>query len=267
MRHQPRSSYPPVVSREDHLSALSVVLGDLGPRACATGISAAVLLGWEVVDLPARPRVAVPRAHSHLLHPDADLVRLELLPAERERAGLRSLPLVLPPRLLRELARDLPLAEAVAVVDSAVHGDLPMLEEWRAVTQGWAGPWAGRLARVLALADHRAGSPLESLGRVALTLGGVVPLVPQHRLLLPDGHPYDLLVADGSRVLIELDGDTHRERGRFATDLDDGIFGLDEGYLVLRAGWRHVRHQRDAWVAHVQRQVARQHAQLRTGHR
>jgi len=249
-------------ARAAHLAAVCECLQQLGPRACAAGATAALAWGWSLVEMPALPRIAVPRQDSHVWLPGADLVRTRVRQDERTLAGLAMIPATTPARTVRDLARDLPLEEGVAAVDSAVAGDPDRLRRWRQQAQAARGPFSGRLRRVLSLADARAESVLESLGRVALARAGVGPLLPQYRLA-EGGHPYDLYVGDGARTLIEFDGATHRETARFLRDLDDGLLAVGERYLLIRVGYVHVRRRPLDFAGFVERAVADQRRHLR----
>lgn len=67
-------------------------------------------------------------------------------------------------------------------------------------------------------------------------------------------------MADGADLLIEVDGDSHRSRERFAADLDDGLEAVEGGQVLLRLGWAHVRWEQPRVVATVRRLVAQRRA-------
>ena len=73
--------------------------------------------------------------------------------------------------VLHDCAVCLPTPEAVVVLDSALRRGRVTPADWGDVIG--AGPHAGRVAKVLALADPQAQSVLESLARVLLVLAGI----------------------------------------------------------------------------------------------
>lgn len=237
-----------------HLQVLAQVLSDLGPGAAAVGASAALLHRWQLVDVPRLPRVGLPRGHSHRHHPRADPVRCLLPDDELAPTGVEGLPATSAFRTLRDVARDLPVVDAVAVADSAARWDPTRLEEWRALAQRARGPSSGRLRRMLELADHRAESPLETLGRVPLVLAGL--RIGLQVVLRPGGHRYDAEV-EGSDVLLEWDGRVHLLGWQRARDLEHMVEAVDGGKIVVRTRWRQVRHQTRDYVAFVQRTAER----------
>ena len=155
-------------------------------RAAAAGLdavvshtSAALLWGLELVVTPAERTVTVTRNRSRATRDGVHVHRSDL--DEREsvpRDGLRVTTAV---RTVVDLARTLPLGEAVAVGDSALRSGAVTRQELRTELAALpAGRGRERVARVVALLDPRSGSVLESLLRVLLAAHGLHPAEPGH---------------------------------------------------------------------------------------
>ena len=138
-------------------------------------------------------------------------------------------------RTVADLACRMPLTDAVAMLDMALHR--------RLVTSGrlrdWAGTHAGyrgvrRLRRALELADPSAESVMETRLRLLLVLAGLPH--PQGQVSLRDDFGLFLARPDlyypDARLAIEYDGATHRES--LAADNRRQNRLIDAGYRVLR---------------------------------
>ncbi len=113
-----------------------------------SGPTAALLHGWELVEAPDRPHLTVARDRGSAKAEGADLFRRDLRHTEWcERDGLL---LTTPLRTAFDCARDLPLAQAVAAVDSGLRARAVSLAGLRGevvrapagpVGRGWRAPW------------------------------------------------------------------------------------------------------------------------------
>lgn len=210
------------------------VLERAGPRAAASHQSAARLWGIELLH-PGPERITVPRQRSRLKVPGWGVRRLDL-PADDVLVvdGLRR---TTPERTVLDLARVLPLAEAVVASDSALRRQLvqPVALRTRLATCRGAGAAAPRA--VAPLLDPLAGSVLESLLRVLLVLAGHPPPASQFLVCERDGE----LVArvdlcwPALRLVVEADG--------FAFHSDRRAYRADRARLnaLERLGWRVLR--------------------------
>jgi hypothetical protein len=147
-----------------------------------------------------------------------------------------------PLRTAWDLARRLPLVEAVVVVDAlagcvagSAGGFAPAeLLARRAAEPGARG--ARRLAEVVALADPRAESPPETRLRVALVRAGLPR--PEVQFPVLDEYGFELARADlaypAAKLAIEYDGSTHFEpsRARRDRERDGELAGI--GWQTLR---------------------------------
>jgi very-short-patch-repair endonuclease len=205
----------------------------------ATGAAGAAALGlWTPSD--GRLAVAVPATASRLRDPDdprrpltSAAVQVHWTSERMPQATLldRIAPVLL---VLEHLFLTFPPARALTAVDSALHerrirpADLALL--------GRRLP--AQIAAVLALADGRAESGLETLARVLLQLAGfrVTPQVD-----IPGVGRVDLVVE--GRLIVELDGQLWHA-GRFEEDRARDAAAARLGYRTLRFTYRQVM---DEW--------------------
>jgi very-short-patch-repair endonuclease len=149
---------------------------------------------------------------------------------------IAGLPVTSPGRTWLDLAAGLPPAALLAVTDQMLRRGYT--EAWfRRVLDAAIGARGVRCARrVLPLADRRAGSPMESVLRWLLHEAGLPRPDLQHVVRGASGEwlgEVDLAWPE-QRVLVEFDGEVHRERDVFVKDL------RRQNRLVL-AGWTILR--------------------------
>jgi very-short-patch-repair endonuclease len=138
-------------------------------------------------------------------------------------------------RTVRDLGSGRDLAESVVAIDMAVRAEvveLPDLLHHIATHPGQKG--IRRLRRATSLADPRCESPMETRLRLHLVKAGLPTPGVQVDLEDPSGRflaRADLYYAD-QRLVIEYDGDNHRER--LVSDLRRQNALLNAGYKVLR---------------------------------
>jgi hypothetical protein len=226
--------------------------------------SAAVLWGLEIVHEP-RYRVTVPRDHSRARHEGVSVTRVDLDPDEtRVIDGLRVTSAL---RTVLDCARVLPLEDAVVVADSAMRRGLLTLDELHSAVAGLRGPGAGRIRRVVRLADPRCGSVLESLLRVLLILNGLPPECTQHPVRDERGG----LVAwvdfawTRARLIVEADGfEFHSNRADYRKDRRRANAFCRLGWRLLRFTWEDVRFDPDYVVAAVRHELQKTAGPIRT---
>ena len=166
--------YDGLSAAEAHLVDLRVRLHVLDQGWCAARRSAAVLHGLPL--LGASPRVPQlvrdrprPGTRGSSRHE-----RFNTLPTS-ERTVLDGLPVTTQARTVVDLARQESFTSALVVADAALRAGTG-LEEIRAVAERCrAWPRAPRVKPVLAAADGRSESPLESLSRAGFILAGLPP--------------------------------------------------------------------------------------------
>lgn len=232
-----RDTYLPRAMAEDVDARVAAVLMTAPASAVVSHRAAASLWGLAVplVDrADRRVDLIVPGAGRAESRADRRIHRLSL--SADERAELRGLPVTSLTRTWRDLAAVLEPPSLLAVTDQLLRR-LP-----------GAGPLAGQLARrprgrgcararrVLPLADPRAESPMESVVRWIFHAGGLP--TPELQYVLRDATGSFVARADFAwpehRVLVEFDGDLHRDRDVFVKDVRRQNLVVAAGWTVLR---------------------------------
>jgi very-short-patch-repair endonuclease len=160
------------------------------------------------------------------------------------RRGLRVTTLA---RTVADCLRHMPLADAVAVADAALHSRRLTLDALdRAVQSQRSWPLAAAAQRALPLVDGRRESPLESRSAVAMYLNGLP--MPLSQVEVRDRHGRLLGRADfiwpKARVVGEADG-KGKYQGRDAVDVFEAEKDRQAafeavGLVVVRWGSRHL---------------------------
>ena len=170
------------------------------------------------------------------------------------RRGYRTTSMV---RTLADLGRRLPLVEAVAALDMALHQRLlksDALGLW--VDTHPRYPGIRRLRRTIELAEPAAESVMESRLRLLLILAGLRP--PRTQVSLRDEYGLFLARPDlyypDARLAIEYDGASHRES--LAADNRRQNRLIDAGYRLLRFTAADVLSTPDSVVALVRRALS-----------
>lgn len=208
----------------------------LPPAAVVAGRSALWLCGATQVQDPAGAlEVLVPRGATVPRRPGL-LAREGDVPPD-ERGAVGGVRCLRPSRAAVDVARQGPLASAVAVLDAVLAAGLTTEQELAAQVEraaGLRGVCTGR--RALELADARAASPPESWLRVVLVEDGLVP-VPQYVVLSVDGRFVARvdLAFPADRVALEYDGRVaHATAAAFARDRQRQNELVALGWVVLR---------------------------------
>jgi hypothetical protein len=227
------------LSHRDRCFAVGLYLDG---RGAVSGRDAATMWGADVLVLRARIEVTVPR-ETRLRAPRGLTVVRSPLPAA-DIASSAGTPVTTPSRTAFDLARRLPLIEAVVCVDAMLAARLVTVDDLRRSARPRTG-WTGlpRLRKVLLLCDAGAESPQETRLRLILVAGGLPVPVTQYEVRTTSG----LFVArldmayPKSRLGIEYEGDHHRGRGAFQHDLRRVNNLRACGWTVLRFGARDLR--------------------------
>ena len=145
-------------------------------------------------------------------------------------------PVTTPARTWRDVAGVLPPAALLAVTDQLLDGLCTRAELEQQLARRPGGRGSARARAVLPIADPRAESPMESVLRWLLHAAELAAPELQFVVRGPDGS--FLARADfawpDSKVLVEFDGDLHRERDVFVNDLRRQNRLIAAGWTVLR---------------------------------
>jgi hypothetical protein len=231
-----RNTYLPASAALDLRQRIDAVLLGAPAGAVLSHLSAAAIWGFEVsltsddglvhLTVPRGPRVRS-RADRRIHCSD--------VPAAQTRT-LRGLTLTSPSRTWLDLASGVPPAALLAVTDQMLARGFPLDEFPRILARaaGRRGVIAAR--RILPWADPLAGSPMESVLRWLVLDAGLPRPVLQYVVRHRDGRflgQVDLAWPE-QQVIVEFDGDVHRDRHVFVRDVrrQNGI--VLAGWQVLR---------------------------------
>jgi very-short-patch-repair endonuclease len=242
----------PVLGLDDRRERLREAAGRWG--ALASHEDAAQLWGMELVRLPSRLQLTVPRCRSRCLCPAVDVHRSDV-PAG-QRAVVDGIAATSPERTVLDLARSLPLPEAVAAADSALRSKATTYEAL-VLAVAALGPARGRptCRGMLARVDPCSRSVLESLCRVLLEEAGLRPFETQHVVRTASGTVGRVDFAwPQERLVVEVDGFAfHADCSSFRSDRRRTNAFVLGGWRVLRFVWEDVVHRPEVVVAQVRR--------------
>jgi very-short-patch-repair endonuclease len=225
------------------------------PRAAAhaqggivSHLSAAVLHGFAVLDLPDKPHITVPRGQHRRLSPvDCQLFWADHVPSDRGCTGKL--------RTVLDCARTFPFAAGLTVADSALRLGVIDRSQLAVAAGELAGPGSRRARRVAAAADGRSESPLESVLRSLLIEAGFDGFEPQ--IVIRDG-VFSARVDLGHReLLLALEADSfayHGTRTALMRDCRRHTNLTIRGWRLLRFSWEDVMFDPE-WVVDVIRQA------------
>lgn len=197
--------------------------------------SAALQHGWEVMSVPERPHVTVPRKRK--VSPErrrgVELHRGDLTPDEIDGIATSK------EFTLTQCLRVLPFREGLAVADSAArHGELSLR---RRVAITARGPGSPRIRRIVDAARGEAANPFESgLRAVALEVPGL-DVEPQVLIRAETGWTRPDIVDRERRIVLEADSfEWHGKRKALRRDARRYNLLVVDGWIVLRFAWEDV---------------------------
>lgn len=255
-----RDTYLPRVLASDLRERLAAVLLTAPEGAVLSHTTAAALWGIEIPLQPADDRridLIVPAASRAESRRDRRVHRIPLADDDVTRIG--PFPVTVQDRTWRDLAARLQPSALLAVTDQLL-GRGCSVEDLRArLASRPAGRGSARARAVLPLADQRAESPMESVLRWVVHAAGLP--APELQYVIRDGGGAFLGRADlawpDHRVLVEFDGDLHRQRDVFVNDLRRQNRLVAAGWTVLRFTSADVLGRPDQVVAEIRRALAR----------
>ena len=232
-----RDTYLPASMGDDAHARLAAVLLTAPPGAVASHRTAAALWG---VEIPLQDRadrrvdLIVPAAGRAESRRDRRIHRIALGAADVVRRG--SVPVTSPARTWRDLAGVLQPAALLAVTDQLLARWCDRRDLGTQLGHRPTGRGCARARAVLPVADPRAESPMESVLRWVLHEAGLP--APELQYVVRDSAGVFLGRADLAwpehRLLVEFDGDAHRERDVFVHDLRRQNKLIAAGWTVLR---------------------------------
>lgn len=215
-----------------------VALDRLGPDAVLSHESAARRLGIDLVHAGG-DHLTVPRDRSRRRVEGWRVHRRDCAPHEiRVVDGLSQ---TAPVRTVHDLARTLPLGEALAAAESAVRAKQVTADDLTAALEASTGAWAERPRTVAALLAP-ADSVLESLAAALFHEAG---LTPRRQFDISDPHGQPVATVDfcwpEARLVVEVDGFAfHSDREAYRRDRKRLNALAQRGWRVLRLTWEDV---------------------------
>lgn len=248
-----RDTYLPRVLVDELPVRIAAVLLTAPASAVVSHATAAALWGLAIPLQPDDPKVHVTVATGSAVRGRADrfVHRSPLTAGEvTERLGFR---LTTPERSWRDLAAVLTPPALLAVTDQLLNfwcttSDLQRQLDFRPTGRGSA-----RARQVLPVANRRAGSPMESVLRWLLHAAGVPAPGLQHAIWTPIAVFHADLAWPERKVLVEFDGEVHRDRRVFVEDLRRQNALIAAGWTVLRFSSADVLGRPDEVVAQILR--------------
>ncbi|NEK59760.1 DUF559 domain-containing protein [Geodermatophilus sabuli] len=228
-----RDTYLPRLA--DELDRVRAVLLGAPDDAVVSHLTAARLWGFEVPLVRDDRRVHLTvRPEARLRHRRDRRIHYSAVPAAetRRRHGVL---VSSPSRTWIELAAVVPAGALLAVSDQMLARGFPE-DEFPAILRRAAGRRGVATARRVApCADALAGSPMESVLRWSIHDAGLPRPVLQHEIRIAGRFVGRVDLAWPDRlVLVEFDGDGHRERKVFVDDLRRQNGLVLAGWTVLR---------------------------------
>ncbi len=254
-----RDTYLPRALARELPARIAAVLLTAPPGAVVSHATAAALWGvaiplqpeWVPVDLTVGTGSAVRARRDRSVH------RRPLTDVEVTRH--RGFPLTTPARTWRDLAMVLSSPALLAVTDQLLAAGTTVLDLRTQLRRRPHGRGCARAREVLLVADPRAESPMESVLRWLVHAAGLPRPVLQYEVR--DAGARFLGRADlawpDRKVLVEFDGDVHRERDVFVRDLRRQNRLVAAGWIVLRFSSADVNGRPDEVVEEIRRALRR----------
>ena len=182
-----------------------------------SGLAASAMLGAKWVDVDTPIELNWPNHRS----PPGVITRNDSLLDDEVRC-IRGMAVTTAERTAFDLARRGPVGQAVARLDAlarATRFELPAVQALARRHPKVKG--LRRVDRILGLVDAGAESPKETWLRLLLMDAGFPKPQTQIPVLGPDGHPLYYLDMgwEDEKIAVEYDGDHHRERLHFGSDI------------------------------------------------
>jgi Protein of unknown function (DUF559) len=255
-----RDTYLPRSMLGDLTGRLRAVLLTSPPGSVVSHLSAADVWGLQI---PFRDRddervhVTVPLASRAESRSDRRLYRVPLSVDEVVRRG--AVLVTSPARTWRDLAGLLEPPALLAVTDQLLNGAAGRRDLEEQLRSRPTGRGSARARRVLPVGDPRAESPMESVVRWLVHEAGLP--APDLQYEVRDARGAFVARADlawpDRKVVVEFDGDVHRERDVFVKDLRRQNRLIAEGWTVLRFTSADVLGRPDEVLAEIRRAVRR----------
>ena len=259
MHRLSRDTYLPQALVDDLDARVAAVLMTAPQGAVVSHVTAAAMWGLQIPMTDRDDRrvdLIVPgqgRAESRV---DRRIHRLPV--ADDEIATCRGFPMTSRARTWRDVARVLAPPALLAVTDQVLVR-CPTAELAEQLTRRPRGRGSARARQVLPLGDPRSESPMESVVRWLVHAGGLPSPAVQH--VVRDAAGRHVARADLAwpehKVIVEFDGDVHRQRDVFVKDTRRQNRLVAEGWVVLRFTSADVLGRPDEVIEEIRRALGR----------
>lgn len=236
---------------------IAAVLLTAPPDAVVSHLTAAAIWGLEIPLQQPDDRVHLTVATGSAVRARADrAVHRSPLTADQveQRLGFR---VTTPARTWRDLAMVLLPAALLAVTDQLLAHWCSRAQLAAALDLRPSGRGSARARSVLPVADPRSDSPMESVLRWFLHTAGVPAPVLQHEIWTPRGRFATDFAWPAMMLLVEFDGDHHRDRRTFVADLQRQNALVAAGWTILRFSSADVLGHPERVVAQIERALGR----------
>jgi hypothetical protein len=254
-----RDTYlPRALSRDLRVRSAAVLL-TAPARAVISHRTAAAFWGIEIPLQQPDDRIHLTVGTGSAVRGRQDRCVHRVLFSDDDVVQLNGFPVTTPPRTWRDLAMELQPAALLAVTDQLLLRHCSRGELQAELDRRPDGRGAARAKAVLPVGDSRAESPMESVLRWLLHAAGVPAPDLQRVIRTPGGRflgKADLAWAE-EKVLVEFDGDVHRDRKVFVEDLRRQNRLIGEGWVILRFSSADVLGRPDEVIAEIRRALRR----------
>lgn len=254
-----RDTYLPRWAQGDLRARIAAVLLTAPEEAVVSHATAAALWDIAIPTVPEDLRIHLTVATGSAVRDRADRC-IHRIPFTDQDVTLRDgVRVTTPERTWRDLAAALQPAALLAVSDQCLNGRCTADDLSRQLMQRPSGRGAARARAVLPVADPRAESPMESVLRWLVHKAGLPAPVLQFVVRDADGGFLGRadLAWPRHKVIVEFDGDGHRDRRVFVSDLRRQNKLVMAGWVILRFGSADVVGSPDRVVAEIRAALLR----------
>ncbi|GAA3181523.1 hypothetical protein GCM10010531_39650 [Blastococcus jejuensis] len=254
-----RDTYLPRALAADLRVRIAAVLLNAPQRAVISHRTAGALWDLEIPMQRPDDRVHLTVSTGSAVRGRADRCAHRVPFSDEDVVRLDGFPVTTPARTWRDLAMELQPPALLAVTDQLLLRRCTRDDLLAELVRRPTGRGAARARAVLPVADPRAESPMESVLRWLLHEARLPTPDLQHVITSPGGRflgKADLAWVE-EKVLVEFDGDLHRDREVFVRDLRRQNRLVGEGWVILRFSSADVLGRPEEVVAEIRRALRR----------
>jgi very-short-patch-repair endonuclease len=254
-----RDTYLPRALSRDLRVRIAAVLLNAPQRVVVSHRTAAALWDIEIPLQPPDDRIHVTVSTGSAVRGRADRCAHRVPFSDDDVVQRAGFPVTTPARTWRDLAMELQPAALLAVSDQLLARWCTTADLQAELDRRPTGRGSARARAVLPHANQLAESPMESVLRWLIHQAGLPAPVLQYRVTTPGGRFVGKadLAWIAERVLVEFDGNIHRERDVFVDDLRRQNGLVIEDWVILRFSSADVLGRPDEVIALIRRALRR----------